>query len=379
MSSKLILSGERRWHVEAADCLDWLAALPADCADLCFFSPPYEAARSYGIDFNLKGQAWVDWMVKVFTACQRVCRGLVACVCEGQTRGYRWSAAPALLMADLHRAGLHLRKPPAYHRVGIPGSGGPDWLRNDYEFVVCTARPGKLPWSDNTACGHPPRWAPGVEMSHRVSDGTRVNQWGGSANGGNQRKRDGRRQPVGRPSHRKGHAPNGTVNGDVVNGKHYTPPETVNPGNVIEAPQDRKAKGEARRKAVEEGRGHKIRRIDSGEYADKETEYEWNYVPPAIANPGNVIDCNVGGGQMGSPLSHDNEAPFPEALARFFVLSFCPPGGVVLDCFSGSGTTGAVAVREGRRFLGCDIRPSQVDLSARRISGETPNLFAEAT
>ena len=29
-------------------------------------------------------------------------------------------------------------------------------------------REGKLPWSDNTACGHPPKWAPGGEMSHRL-------------------------------------------------------------------------------------------------------------------------------------------------------------------------------------------------------------------
>src|SRR5262245_61367184 len=97
-----------------ADCLAWLAALPADCADLCFFSPPYEDARTYGIDFKLSGQAWVDWMVRVFTECRRVCTGLVACVCEGKTRSYRYSAAPVLLLADLHRAGFHLRKPPIY-------------------------------------------------------------------------------------------------------------------------------------------------------------------------------------------------------------------------------------------------------------------------
>ena len=59
---------------------------------------------------------------------------------------------------------------------------------------------------------------------------------------------------------------------------------------------------------------------------------------------------------------------FPESLVEFFVKSFCPPGGVVVDPFSGSGTTGAVAVRLGRRFLGCDVRQSQVELSRRRIA-----------
>ena len=89
---------------------------------------------------------------------------------------------------------------------------------------------------------------------------------------------------------------------------------------------------------------------------------------PAIANPGNVIKCNVGGGLMGSRLSHSNEAPFPESLAEFFVRSFCPPGGVVLDPFVGSGTTGAVAVKTGRKFIGIDLRQSQIALSYRRLS-----------
>jgi DNA modification methylase len=84
----------------------------------------------------------------------------------------------------------------------------------------------------------------------------------------------------------------------------------------------------------------------------------------------------VGGGVMGNSICSENEAPYPEDLASFFVKSFCPPGGIVCDVFSGSGTTGAVAIREGRRFVGCDVRASQVDLTRRRISGETPPMFA---
>ena len=91
------------------------------------------------------------------------------------------------------------------------------------------------------------------------------------------------------------------------------------------------------------------------------------YVPPAKANPGNVITCSVGGGRMGSPLAHSNEAPFPESLAEPFVLSFCPPAGTLLDPFCGSGTSLAVAIKHGRRAIGFDIRESQVDLTSRRL------------
>ena len=71
---------------------------------------------------------------------------------------------------------------------------------------------------------------------------------------------------------------------------------------------------------------------------------------------------------MGSKLAHENEAPFPEALVDPFVRSFCAPGGVVLDCFGGSGTTAAVCEKWGRESWSIDIRASQVDLIERRVA-----------
>lgn len=280
------------------DCLEVMRGLETDSVDLVMCSPPYEAARTYGIGFKLKGEDWVDWAVERYVECVRVCRGLVAWVVEGQTRQFNYSATPFLLMADLHRRGVKLRKPPVFHRVGIPGSGGPDWLRNDWEPIVCAAK-GKLPWSENTAMGHAPKWAPGGAMSNRTSGGARVNQWGHSINSG------------------------ATV---------------ADAGGVVRSKGRRPSHVEA----------------DS-------------YTMPVKANPGNVIKCVVGGGVMGSKLAHENEAPYPESLAEFFVKSFCPPGGVVLDPFAGSGTTLAVAQKHGRNWIGIDVRESQVDLSSRRV------------
>lgn len=320
------------YQLHCGDCLELMRWLPADSVDLVLGSPPYEDCRTYGIDFNLKGQSWVDWMVQVFTEARRVSTGLVAMVLQGKTKGFRWSSTPALLMADLHRAGFCLRNPPIFHRVGIPGSGGPDWLRGDTEFIVCTTRGGKLPWSDNTAMGHAPKWAPGGEMSYRNSNGQRRNQWGAAANGKagkGARAPDGSRRSSERPSHQV------ITNGQVTK-KYY--------GTVTRA--------------------------------DGSSE-EQNYKPPDLANPGNLIHCNVGGGLMGGDeYASRNEAPYPEALAEFFVRSFCPVGGTVLDPFAGSGTTLAVAHRWGRNSIGIDIRQSQVDLSRLRLENETP-MFKE--
>ncbi len=79
---------------------------------------------------------------------------------------------------------------------------------------------------------------------------------------------------------------------------------------------------------------------------------------------------------MGHALAHENEAPFPEKLADFFIRSFCPPGGFVLDPFSGSGTTVAAALKAGRHGIGMDIRASQVELGNRRLAAVAADLAA---
>lgn len=61
-------------------------------------------------------------------------------------------------------------------------------------------------------------------------------------------------------------------------------------------------------------------------------------------------------------------AVFPEKLAETCILAGCPVGGIVLDPFMGSGTTGAVAMRTGRGFIGIDINPDYCALAAKRIA-----------
>lgn len=119
---------------------------------------------------------------------------------------------------------------------------------------------------------------------------------------------------------------------------------------------------------VEAGLGSVIKCRDSSTWSNTDEAKSFNYVPPAIANPGNLLKTTVGGSQLGHPIAHENEAPFPEALAEFFVKSFCPPGGTTLDPFSGSGTTVSVADRLGRNGIGFDLRMSQCRLGTQRLT-----------
>lgn len=61
-------------------------------------------------------------------------------------------------------------------------------------------------------------------------------------------------------------------------------------------------------------------------------------------------------------------AVFPEKLVEPCILAGCPQGGIVLDPFMGSGTTGAVAKRLGRDFIGIDINPDYCIMAAERIA-----------
>jgi site-specific DNA-methyltransferase (adenine-specific) len=81
------------------------------------------------------------------------------------------------------------------------------------------------------------------------------------------------------------------------------------------------------------------------------------------------ITCNSPRGQ---DREHITEKPLE--LMRALVRA-APPGGLVIDPFMGSGTTGAACAAEGRRFLGCDIDARYVEMSRRRIAGP---LFVES-
>ena len=62
----------------------------------------------------------------------------------------------------------------------------------------------------------------------------------------------------------------------------------------------------------------------------------------------------------------------PEALLSRIVMSASNPGDVVLDPFFGSGTTGAVAKRFGRSYIGCEREPFYAEAARQRIAAVEP-------
>ncbi len=73
----------------------------------------------------------------------------------------------------------------------------------------------------------------------------------------------------------------------------------------------------------------------------------------------------------GTRLKHQHPATFPDKLPYDFIQCFCPPDGIVLDIFMGSGTTALAAIALERKFLGFDISKDYVDLAKKRIREES--------
>ena len=74
-------------------------------------------------------------------------------------------------------------------------------------------------------------------------------------------------------------------------------------------------------------------------------------------------------------------AVYPEPLVETCILASTKKGDIVFDPFTGSGTTGVVALKNYRRFIGCDLVKKYQEMAQRRIDeilGQ-PSLFQYGT
>lgn len=77
------------------------------------------------------------------------------------------------------------------------------------------------------------------------------------------------------------------------------------------------------------------------------------------------------------PLKEAHFAVYPEDLIEPCVLAGCPLDGVVMDPFFGSGTTGLVALKHGRNFIGIELNPDYIKIAEKRLSKVQLELIHE--
>ncbi len=81
---------------------------------------------------------------------------------------------------------------------------------------------------------------------------------------------------------------------------------------------------------------------------------------------GTVWDYLMAGDK--DPLKRKHPATFPDQIPIDLIQCFCPPGGLVLDPFLGSGSTAVAAKALGRKYIGFELSREYCDIADKRIS-----------
>lgn len=105
-----------------------------------------------------------------------------------------------------------------------------------------------------------------------------------------------------------------------------------------------------------QGKVQGLNRVRSGSYYDEA-------LMPTMRNRRDVWLINT------VPYKGGHFAAFPPKLAETCIKAGCPKGGVVLDPFFGSGTTGAAARQLDRHYIGIEINAEYCALARARIGG----------
>lgn len=66
---------------------------------------------------------------------------------------------------------------------------------------------------------------------------------------------------------------------------------------------------------------------------------------------------------------NDHPAPFPMEIPRRCIIAACPENGIVLDPYSGSGTTLIAAKTAYRNYVGIELNPKFVEMAEKRLKG----------
>ena len=90
-------------------------------------------------------------------------------------------------------------------------------------------------------------------------------------------------------------------------------------------------------------------------------------VNPLGKLPDDVFEISIINSQAKERTDYPTQKP--EALLERIIKASSNPGDIVFDCFMGSGTTQAVAMKLGRRFIGADINLGAVETTIKRLLG----------
>ena len=306
------------WRIDVGDCRELLAQMDEGSVQTCVTSPPYFGLRDYGVDGQLGLEAtpdeFVEAMVAVFREVRRVLRD----------DGTLW-----LNLGDSYSGGANsgtTNGPPV--RMNLPIKRGEGIKPKDLigiPWMVAFALRADGWFLRSDIIWHKPN-----PMPESVTD---------------------------RPT--KAHeyvfllskSPRYFYDADAIR-EDFADERFGNPGSYLRTPDEHKGKNKDR--------------LDLG----------YGYGPPVWNTEGDARGRNKRDVWTVSsqPFAGAHFATFPPKLIEPCVLAGAAEGDTVLDPFAGAGTTGVVALRNNRSFIGCELNPEYAELARDRIRDDAPLL-----
>ena len=114
---------------------------------------------------------------------------------------------------------------------------------------------------------------------------------------------------------------------------------------------------------------------NNGNYGETKSSYvlnEFRDIDVDTSYPDNLVSI-PGVGSFGfEKTGHPTQKP--EDLICWLIRTFTNKGDVVFDGYSGSGTTAVCCIKEGRKFIGCELNADYYSIAANRIKEESSKL-----
>jgi DNA modification methylase len=360
-----LYSGEvLSWEIRQGDALERLREMPDESVHCCVTSPPYWGLRDYGVSGQLgledNPNEYVIAMLEVFSEVRRVLRSdgtLWLNIGDSYVAGGRggggsfaderpgWDGVPMefgkkrgipglkpkdlcgipwLLAFALRSDGWYLRQDIIWSKPNPMPESVTDRCTKAHEYLFLLSKSARY-YYDQDAIREPLRDASIARLIQDVENQTGSDRVPGKTNGNMKAVRFG-----------------GTKYGDdeseqtrTKSGKEWTPKQAGSGG-------------------INDNR--------SG-YFDKDTGEP---LCGSTANRKSVWTVTTQG------YSEAHFATFPPKLIEPCILAGCLEGGTVLDPFCGAGTTGLVATRLQRNFVGIELNPAYVKMAERRITEDAP-------
>lgn len=315
--------------------------MPSDCIDVAITSPPYWGQRKYvggGIGQEKNPEEFVDNLLEITAEVRRVLKpeGSFWLNLGDTYRGKAQVGVPwRVAIAMMDRQGWVMRNDVVWSKLKGGGSTK-DRLRSSHEFVFHFVKNKSSYYYDASSIRLTPR-------SAKVVDGAVVSATGVS--GVRYRRR-------------------------IELSTSLTDQEKASALAALDDTLNQVAEGViADFRMVIRGSGHRVTHSNSESLSGRAKElalrgYYFLRYHPDGAMPSDVWEIVPEDTQKRDQRHY---ASYPTELCLTPIAATCPPGGIVLDPFVGTGSTLVAARQLGRRGLGIDISEEYVDLSVERL------------